>query len=282
MTATAEASAAGESRGCADRYLVLEEARLRYRDEGSGPPVLMVHGWTMDLDSWEPQAAALGGTFRIVRFDRRGFGSSSGRPTLENDARDIGAICDFLELKRIALVAMSQGTRCAVDFAARHPERVACLVLDGPPEFDNAISGANLSLAPFRALVRTQGLAAFHRQWLEHPLMQLHRADAQTRAQIERIVQRYPGKDLMEDAPTSAPADLLPRLGMLTMPVLVITGEFDLPQRVASADALARRLPSAVRAIVAGSGHLSNLDNPAAYNTLIASFIARHTNAASA
>ena len=258
-----------------DRYLDVEGARLRYRDEGSGPPVLMLHGWTMDLEAWDPQVAALSERFRVVRFDRRGFGLSGGRPSLEDDARDIGTICSALNLERFTLVAMSQGTRPAIDFASNNPHRICCLVLDGPPEF-GARAGADLSVAAFRELIRTRGLAEFHRQWLLHPLMRLRRADDAARSLLDRMVMRYPATDLLDPTAGAGSPDPVPRLSLLSMPVLVITGEFDLPGRIASADALARGLPSAARVVIAGCGHLSGLDNPAAYNAALLPFLARY------
>ncbi|HVS78395.1 MAG TPA: alpha/beta fold hydrolase, partial [Steroidobacteraceae bacterium] len=71
-----------------DLYLPVAGALLRYRDEGAGPAVLLIHGWTLDLDMWEPQVAGLAGAFRLIRFDRRGFGLSSGRASVTADVRD--------------------------------------------------------------------------------------------------------------------------------------------------------------------------------------------------
>jgi len=66
------------------RELQVPGARLRYRDEGSGRAVVFVHGWTLDLDVWEPQLP-LAAELRVVRYDRRGFGLSSGDPSLAHD-----------------------------------------------------------------------------------------------------------------------------------------------------------------------------------------------------
>ena len=75
----------------AHRELQLPGARLRYRDEGAGRAVVFVHGWTLDLDVWEPQPP-LAAELRVVRYDRRGFGLSTGdavagRPTSTTCAR---------------------------------------------------------------------------------------------------------------------------------------------------------------------------------------------------
>lgn len=116
-----------------DLYLPVTGALLRYRDEGCGPAVLLIHGWTLDLDMWEPQVAGLGGSFRLIRFDRRGFGLSSGRASLSADVQDALSLCNELQLETFACVGMSQGARVALQLCRIAPERLFCLVLDGPP-----------------------------------------------------------------------------------------------------------------------------------------------------
>jgi 3-oxoadipate enol-lactonase len=101
-----------------DLYLWVEGTRLRYRDAGSGPAVLLIHGWTLDLDMWEPQVEALADSFRVIRLDRRGFGLSSGRPALTDDVADVQALCRHLALKHVSVVGMSQGARVAARLAA--------------------------------------------------------------------------------------------------------------------------------------------------------------------
>src|SRR4249919_2881523 len=87
-----------------DEYFRSGEARLRYRDEGAGPPLVFIHGWTLDLEVWNPQAAALGGSLRIVRYDRRGFGLSEGAPGVAADLEDLARLFDHLEFGAPTLV----------------------------------------------------------------------------------------------------------------------------------------------------------------------------------
>ena len=116
----------------AHRELQLPGARLRYRDDGAGRAVVFVHGWTLDLDVWDPQLA-LAAELRVVRYDRRGFGLSSGIPSLDSDIDDLRALLDALGVVSPLLVGMSQGARVVLEFAARHPGVASGLVLDGPP-----------------------------------------------------------------------------------------------------------------------------------------------------
>lgn len=278
MGADANPPAGGGERA-ADQFFSIGDARLRYRDEGRGPAVLLVHGWTLDLEMWGPQVAALRGAFRVLRFDRRGFGLSSGSPSVAADAADIGALCKHLAVEPAALVGMSQGVRAVMTFARAFPRMVSCLVLDGPPdpERDNSTADDDVPLSRYRDLVRTQGMGAFRREWAEHPLVSLRTDDPRMRELLGGMLLRYPGKDLTqsgENGHVPAPSALM---RPIDLPMLVITGEHDLPGRRLAANTLAKQSSRAERAMIPAAGHLSNLDNPKAYNAALLDFIGRHT-----
>jgi pimeloyl-ACP methyl ester carboxylesterase len=193
-----------------DRQFRSGEVSLRYRDEGAGPAVVFLHGWTLDLELWDAQAAALGDSMRVLRLDRRGFGLSGGTPDARADAGDVVALLDHLQVPRAAVVGMSQGARAALATAQGVPLRVTALVLDGPPDWFSAGDGeadADLSMQPFRELVRTGGLDAFRRAWRVHPLMRLHGGDPPRKRLSTRMLARYPGRDLTGPAPRAAAVD---------------------------------------------------------------------------
>jgi 3-oxoadipate enol-lactonase len=260
-----------------DQYFATDGARLRYRDEGAGPALLMVHGWTLDLEMWEPQVAALRDGFRVVRFDRRGFGLSSGRPSIVQDAEDIGALCDYLEISCVALLGMSQGVRAVMGFALSAPEKISCLVLDGPPDYDRNPLPADddVPLQHYRDMVRVRGMSAFRREWARHPLLYLRTNDVRMREILGAMIARYPGNDLVEPAVPPAVPVSSSLIGSITAPVLVITGKHDLANRTQVADNLTEQLTRAERAVIQAAGHLPNLDNPEDYNTVVRAFLER-------
>lgn len=258
-----------------DRFLQLAGARLRYRDEGEGPAVVLVHGWTLDLQTWDSQVARLRDGFRLVRLDRRGHGLSTGRAAAGRDAGDLDFLCRHLGLENVALLGMSQGARGVLAFAGIAPTRVRALVLDGVPSLGSATSEEDVPLSHYRSLIHTQGIEAFRREWQRHPLMQLRTQDRATRELLRAMLQRYSGRDLI--GPVSDPGTgrkSLP-LSSVRAPTLILNGEFDLASRVTAAKYLADRLPCAERRSIAGAGHLPNLDNPEAYSDLCRSFLTR-------
>jgi pimeloyl-ACP methyl ester carboxylesterase len=248
-------------------------ARLRYRDEGAGPALLFIHGWGFDLEVWLPQAAALSGSFRVLRYDRRGFGLSTGTPSLARDLDDAVALLDHCQLPSAVVIGASQGARVALRAALAVPERVRGLVLEAPPDELGQGRGAltdEIPLDQCRALARQGDMPSVRRLWLEHPFTRLVRADPAAQRLLESIVARYPGADLLEAVPRPEP---LRELHALAVPTLVLNGASDLPSRIESGVALANAMPGARHHSFAGAGHLANLDDPKAYEAAIRAFV---------
>jgi non-heme chloroperoxidase len=90
------------------------DIKIYYEDHGSGTPVVLIHGYPLNSDSWERQEPVLlGAGYRVIRYDRRGFGNSS-RPTTGYDydtfTADLNALLEQLALDDIVLVGFSMGT----------------------------------------------------------------------------------------------------------------------------------------------------------------------------
>jgi pimeloyl-ACP methyl ester carboxylesterase len=87
---------------------------LYYEDHGSGPPVVLIHGWPLNGDAWEKQTAALLATgHRVITYDRRGFGRSSKPGTgynYDTFAADLDALLNTLDLTNVSLIGHSMGT----------------------------------------------------------------------------------------------------------------------------------------------------------------------------
>jgi 3-oxoadipate enol-lactonase len=257
-----------------DRFTERPGARVRFRDDGDGPAVLLIHGWALDLEMWEPQVAALAPRFRLVRFDRRGFGLSTGDPSLEGDVHDALALMDELGLRRAALVGMSQGARVALRAALAAPDRVPCLVIDGAPDelaLDPRTAGDEIPIDEYRRIAAREGVAAVRREWSRHPFARLATGDAAARELLDRMVARYPGRDLLEPHPP-APSPLTTRLRALAAPALVINGARDSDVRRLTGDDLSGVIPTARRVLVPDAGHLPNLDAPRFYSDVLSTF----------
>jgi pimeloyl-ACP methyl ester carboxylesterase len=257
-----------------NQFIEVRDARLRVRIAGDGPAVLLVHGWAIDLDMWTPQFAALAGRYRLIAFDRRGFGYSSGAAGIDHDLADIKQLLEILDIDRIAIVGMSQGARVALRWAVYSPRATSCLVLDAPPPdlLDMRRPQGEIALATYRELVRNEGIEAFRKHWLEHPLMRLYTSEPRAHALVREMVGRYQGQDLVEGNMPQEGGRSLPQLDL---PILIINGEHDTSARIDAGAELAHVLTHTQLALIPGAGHLSNLDNPGAYNQALDQFLAK-------
>lgn len=109
-------------------------AQIYYKDWGSGPPVLLSHGWPLNSDSWESQMLFLAANgFRVIAHDRRGHGRSTqtwGGNDMDTYADDLATLIDILDLRGLALVGFSTGGGEVARYVGRHgTARVAKIVL---------------------------------------------------------------------------------------------------------------------------------------------------------
>jgi len=255
----------------ANRLLSVPGARLRYRDEGAGPAVVFVHGWTLDLEMWEPQSP-LAALLRMVRFDRRGFGLSSGEPSIRRDTEDLHALITELGLVRPLLVGMSQGARVVLDFALQHPSLAGGLLLDGAPP----CAHSDLPMALFRETARRDGVEAFRKLWAVHPLTQLVTGDPAIHALRVRLLARYRGTDLLARIEDILDPLEVSALDQIRVPVRIINGECDIETRTDAGKRLHAAMPAAELTIVTNAGHMPNLDAPEEYNRIVSDFARRH------
>ncbi len=115
----------------------LPAGEFSYLDEGSGPPVVLLHALGRNAHDWAPTIDALSGRWRCIALDLRGHGESArcDRYSFEEMESDLRAFVDALELDRFCLVAHSMGANVAWLFAARTPDRLERLVIEdtAPP-----------------------------------------------------------------------------------------------------------------------------------------------------
>ena len=253
--------------------IAVDDGSIQVEIAGSGPPIVLLHGWALDRRVWRAQVETLASRYRLVAVDRRGFGRSTAPPDLARELDDLVAIQRTLQLGRMTLVGMSQGGRVALQFALAYPERVAGLVLQGAPldgflpepRGDDAIP-----ITAYAGLVRDGRIDRMRRLWAAHPLM---RAPAALRHEVGELLDAYEGRDLRDDASPML-SSIAGELEAIFAPALVVTGERDTRWRQLVGDAIAYGIPNSRRAVVAEGEHLCNLTHPQAFNELLAGFVA--------
>ncbi|MEP7217283.1 MAG: alpha/beta hydrolase [Bacteroidota bacterium] len=113
----------------------LNAARLFYQEQGSGSPILFIHGTGADSDIWSAGIGALGGEYRCIAYDRRGYARSPlpAGESIGSEANDAAALLDLLGAAPAMIVGHSLGGVIALELAVEHPNLVAGLLLIEPP-----------------------------------------------------------------------------------------------------------------------------------------------------
>lgn len=263
----------------AERFIDTHGARIHVDETGAGDRLVLLHGWSLDSRMFEDQVPAFSLSYRVIRVDRRGFGRSSEGEDVTWDPADLAAVLDALGVERAHVLGMSQGATVALAFALAYPGRVSSLVLHGPPAprgFGLRWAGPDRwPLEEYRALASREGFEAFRRAWLAHPLMHIPPGHEEARRRRDAMVADYRGGLLLDPRPPSGPvpAATMDDLGRVGVPVLVLTGQDEIPYFRIVADALAYAIPGARRVVIPGGGHLINLIEPARYNEVVLRFL---------
>jgi 3-oxoadipate enol-lactonase len=250
--------------------------RLYYEITGSGHPLILLHGFTLDTRMWDDQLATFAQHYRVVRYDMRGYGKSVP-PTDESYSQtdDLKALLEHLRIDRAHVVGQSRGGAVAIDFALAHPEATSALVLVDPVLGGHSWSqeAARTDGAVWETAAKS-GVEAGKAQWLAHPLFAPAQEKPEVAARLERIVSDYSGWHLINTDPVRYPdPPAAQRLHEISAPTLIVVGERDLPDFHVIADTL-QQIPNARKVMLQSLGHMCNMENPSTFNDVALDFLA--------
>jgi pyruvate dehydrogenase E2 component (dihydrolipoamide acetyltransferase) len=257
------------------RELEVAGKRLRYLELGTGDdvPVLLLHGFGADLNSWMFTQPALSEGRRTIALDLPGHGGS----TKDVGSGDADALVDVVEsalaelgIERVHLVGHSMGGAVAAMVAARRPERIATLTLIAPsglgPEINATFIDGFVRMARRREAVEVLNLLVHDptlvSRTMVEDVLRYKRIDGVTTA-LEAIARAW-------FAGGRQTRDVLAEVTALAAPVQIIWGRNDSIIPVAHAEALASRLPVH---ILEAAGHLPHMEKASEVNRLIKRFI---------
>jgi len=262
----AQATAAG-------RYAELPGVKLWFTDTGgAGTPIVLLHANTGTSESWEAQATAFAKQgYRVIAFDRRGWGKSLADPPTGPQpgtvAGDLDALADHLKLDKFHLIGVAGGGFVSIDYAAWRPERLRSLVVA-------ASTGqfAEQEMRDFTARVEIPELrkqAAVYRE--VGPSYRGANPEGTKRwIEIDEH-SRQPGAPTQ---PLRTP-NTFAKLAAVTMPVLVMAADADLLAPPALMRTWAAHLKSYEWATVPDSGHAIAWEHPDVFNETVLAFVKR-------
>jgi pimeloyl-ACP methyl ester carboxylesterase len=257
---------------------------------GSGPPVIFVHGLSGSWPNWLEQLPVIGAHHRAIAIDLPGFGHSpmpAQRITISGYARLLDGLFSELDVDMAALVGNSMGGFVSAEFAIAFPERVERLTLVSPAGLSTYREPRATRALP--AIKRLERLVGGYTGWVasksatvaKRPLLReatfglvvAHPRRLPAALVAEQI--RGAGKPGFTQAlEANLDYDFRHRLPEIACPTLIVWGDRDRVITVRDADIYAELIPGARKVVFPDTGHMSQLERPAAFNALLEDFLA--------
>jgi 3-oxoadipate enol-lactonase len=258
--------------------------RLAVADEGRGSPIVLLHAGVADLRAWDAMVAPLvAAGYRIVRPDTRGYGRSTTEDVEFSLQDDVIAVLDALGIRRAALVGNSRGGMTAFDTAIEYPDRVVAVVGVG-----SGLGGFDGGATPEETVIneayeRVDGAQPFDADaltefeagvWLDGPGQPVGRVDPARRAAFLEMARplNEPGRVKGRPIKLDPPAD--ERVAELRCPVLVVAGELDFTEVVATAERLVAGASDARALVWPDVAHMIGMEQPERLAAAIVDFLA--------
>jgi len=258
-------------------YVEVDGRMLHYRQKGSGPVALFVHGFPLNSTMWLDQLEGLAGRRCCIAPDLRGFGLSApvtGEPiTMENHAGDLVGLLDRLEVDEVDLVGLSMGGYIALAFAEGSAGRLRSLALvDTRAGADSPEGRIGRDAAIEHVL--TEGRGAFADERLTALLSPT--ASPAARARLRSMIEMSPYEAIVAGlAGMGKRPDRTGVLAEVTVPAVVIVGADDTTTPPSLAKAMAAALPDAKLHIIEDAGHMTPIERPEAVNNALAGLFDR-------
>ncbi len=252
----------------------VHDITLHYVDQGQGSAILLIHAFPLSSAMWQPQIVALAPHFRVIAPDLRGFGLSDVPPgpySMDLFAADLAGLLDNLGIEQVILGGLSMGGYIAFAFVRHYPARVRALFLaDTRANADTP--DARVGRETNAQLAESQGAGAIADKML--PALLAPHATPALLAHVRGIIERNQPQGIAAALRGMAlRLDSTNLLAQINVPTLFLAGSED----ILTTPAVLREMHAAVvgsqMVELPGAGHLSNLEQPDAFNAALLTFL---------
>ena len=264
-------------------FLEFDGETLAWESSGEGPGVVFLHPGLWDSRVWDEQFGVFSRTYRVLRYDFRGYGRSSrpeaGKPY--SHVSDLAAVMDAAGVERPALIGSSMGGGVAVDFALTHPARVSALVLaspalsgfEGTPEeeaaWEAAFADVERQIEETVTVGDLEEAQELRLRWLWAPLG----TDDPAGSRIRRIAFENLQELTMDESETVIDPPAAGRLGEIEVPTLVLPADHDPPWHERICEVLAEGIRGARLVRIPETDHVIALRRPQEFNREVLGFL---------
>jgi 3-oxoadipate enol-lactonase len=256
----------------------LSHCSVLYLDVGQGAPLVFIHGFPLDHTMWRYQIDEFQKSHRVLAIDLPGFGQSSAPRSEMSIIGFADSIAEFLQRvgieEKVTLCGLSMGGSIALQFALRHPEKLARLILcdcraavDTPEAQKMRLDLAERVLKEGPEFVATAMPAR---------LFALGTIEQQPEVvqSIQAVIRATASASVAGGSRALAHRlDVIPRLGEICVPTLIIVGSEDVISTVDEMKVMAERIPGSQHVVIPGAGHMAPLEAPDLVNAEIKAWL---------
>ena len=253
----------------------VEGLSIAYERAGSGPALVLLHGFLFDSRAWRPQLESLSGDFTVIAWDAPGAGRSSDPPetfATGDWAACLGGLLDVESVGAAHVLGLSWGGMVAQEFYRRYPRRTRSLVLADTYAGWKGSLGEAIAEQRLATCLRDSSLPAGEVVEKYLPGMHSESAANEVRDGLASIMSSFHPLGFRLMALSSAQLDTRDALPKIRVPTLLLWGEADTRSPVSVADEIRGAIPGARLAVISGAGHLSNFEAPAQFNAEVRDF----------
>jgi pimeloyl-ACP methyl ester carboxylesterase len=265
----------------ADRFVEVSGARVRVREEGpaDAPPIILIHGFTFSLESWDGWAADLSADYRVIRYDLLGHGLTGPDPNQRYAAQEraefLAGLMDALGIDSAALAGNSLGGTIAWRFAATYPGRVDRLILVDPGVFQfNEVGDEPVeppaAIQAFLQLAPEAGVRQILAFSYADPASV---SDARVRTIIDMMRREGNGDAFIAHIREFTMPDPTPMLAQITAPTLILWGGRDVLIPASHGPRVEAAIADARLIVYEDLAHAAHEDDPARTVTDVRAFL---------
>jgi 3-oxoadipate enol-lactonase len=262
-------------------FVDVDGGRLYYEVDGSGDPLLLIHGGLGSLRMWDGQVPVFAERYRVIRYDTRGFGRSEAEDIEFMEHEDVGAVLDHLGVDSAYVVGQSRGGLFALDFLLDQPDRVRAFVSVASGVGGYKAERPEGTSPPWDEMQRLweakdwEALAELETQtWVDGWGQPKSRVDPAVRETVRGWIRDTYREEKAEGKPQPADPPAAQRLGEIRAPLLVMVGTADEPGGVSAGRHLAESVDGAMLVEFPGVAHMIHLEEPERFNELVLDFLA--------
>jgi pimeloyl-ACP methyl ester carboxylesterase len=249
---------------------------IAYQRVGKGPALVLLHGFTQDSRVWRPQLETLSDAFTVIAWDAPGAGRSADPPetfTIGDWAGCLAGLLDACGIEQAHVLGLSWGGLLAQELYAGHTRRVKSLVLAGTYAGWTGSLTARVAEERLAACLRDAALPPreFVPKYL--PGMFADSVNAETKEELATIMYSTHPVGFRSMATALARADTRELLPAIHVPTLLVWGDADKRSPMNVAHQFRDAISSARLAVIPGAGHVSNLEAPKQFNSIVREFL---------